>query len=84
LPEKAQLNYRDPSQSGVVTDQVSLVSRRTQEGPEAMKKLGGSGLMVHKHAAALALVLLLGSPAFGKRKDDVVIMKNGVKFTWGD
>jgi hypothetical protein len=46
-----------------------------------MKKLGGSGLMVHKHAAALALVLLLGSPAFGKRKDDVVIMKNGVKFT---
>jgi hypothetical protein len=46
-----------------------------------MKKLGGSGLMVHKHAAALALVLLLASPAFGKRKDDVVIMKNGDKFT---
>ena len=46
-----------------------------------MKKLGSSGLMVRKYTAALAFVLLLACPSFGKRKDDVVIMKNGDKFT---
>jgi len=34
-----------------------------------------------KYAVPIALLLLFVAPAFGKRKDDVVIMKNGDKFT---
>lgn len=39
------------------------------------------GRFVLRHAASLALLLLLAHPSFGKRKDDVVIMENGDKFT---
>jgi hypothetical protein len=46
-----------------------------------MKILGWSSSLVLSHAASLALLLLLTCPSFGKRKDDVVIMKNGDKFT---
>ena len=34
-----------------------------------------------RHTALIAIMLLCASPLFGKRKDDVVIMKNGDKFT---
>jgi len=46
-----------------------------------MEILGWSSSLVLRHAASLALLLLLTCPSFGKRKDDVVIMKNGDKFT---
>src|SRR6266404_6890268 len=46
-----------------------------------MKKLGWVGFTVLKYVAPLALVVLWTCSSFGKRKDDVVIMKNGDKFT---
>ena len=45
-----------------------------------MKKLRNSGLIVRKCVASLTLLPLVG-PCLGKRKDDVVIMKNGDQFT---
>ena len=45
-----------------------------------MKIRGSSGPFVFSRATLIVL-LLFASPAFGKRKDDVVIMKNGDKFT---
>jgi putative salt-induced outer membrane protein YdiY len=45
-----------------------------------MRKLKSSGPVARRHAVLLAL-LLLACTAFGKRKDDVVVMKNGDKFT---
>lgn len=35
----------------------------------------------HKNTALVALLLLVACPVFGKRNDDVVVMKNGDKFT---
>ena len=46
-----------------------------------MKKLGWVAFTVLKYVAPLALVVLWTCSSFGKRKDDVVIMKNGDKFT---
>ena len=47
-----------------------------------MTKLSrSSAAVVLKSAAAIALVLLLACPLFAKRKDDVVTMKNGDRFT---
>ena len=46
-----------------------------------MKKLRSSGLIVRKCVASRALLPPVACPRFGKRKDDVVIMKNGDKFT---
>ncbi len=46
-----------------------------------MKKLGSVGFTVLKYVAPLALVVLWTCSSFGKRKDDVVIMNNGDKFT---
>jgi putative salt-induced outer membrane protein YdiY len=40
-----------------------------------------SKCIVFKTTVVFALALLSVSPAFGKRKDDVVVMKNGDKFT---
>src|SRR4029077_17267071 len=45
-----------------------------------MRKLKSSGPVAGRHAVLLAL-LLLACTAVGKRKDDVVTMKNGDKFT---
>jgi putative salt-induced outer membrane protein YdiY len=39
------------------------------------------GLIVFRQALPLGLLLLCAWPSFGKRKDDVVIMNNGDKFT---
>jgi putative salt-induced outer membrane protein YdiY len=38
-------------------------------------------ILMRKRTALLVLVLLFASPSFGKRKDDVVVMRNGDKFT---
>ena len=46
-----------------------------------MEKVGCAGFSVIKYIAPLALMVLWTSPSFGKRKDDVVIMNNGDKFT---
>jgi len=40
-----------------------------------------STLDLLRRAGLLALVLLVASPLFGKRKDDMVVMKNGDRFT---
>jgi hypothetical protein len=61
---------------GVVTGQFSLVGKS-----EVMKKPGSSGLFVPKCAASLALLVLIACLCFGKRRDDVVTMNNGDKFT---
>ena len=45
------------------------------------EKVGCAGFAVLKYVAPLALVVLWTCPPFGKRKDDVVIMKDGDKFT---
>ena len=46
-----------------------------------MKTLALLRSVLLKYAAVAALVLIVACPSFGKRKDDVVIMKNGDKFT---
>jgi hypothetical protein len=42
---------------------------------------GSSAAILHKNIALIALVVLFAVPLFAKRKDDVVIMKNGDRFT---
>jgi putative salt-induced outer membrane protein YdiY len=46
-----------------------------------IEKLECAGFIVLKYVAPLALVVLWTCSSFGKRKDDVVVMKNGDKFT---
>jgi putative salt-induced outer membrane protein YdiY len=46
-----------------------------------IEKLECAGFIVLKYVAPLALVVLWTCSSFGKRKDDVVTMKNGDKFT---
>lgn len=46
-----------------------------------IEKLKCVGLTALKRVVPLALVVLWACSSFGKRKDDVVIMKNGDKFT---
>jgi hypothetical protein len=60
---------------------IQPLSAGAQEGLAVMEKLGCAGLIVLKYVAPLALVLLWTCSSFGKRKDDVVTMKNGDKFT---
>lgn len=60
---------------------IQPLSAGAQEGLEVMEKLGCAGFIVLKYVAPLALVVLWTCSSFGKRKDDVVIMKNGDKFT---
>src|ERR1700749_2023483 len=42
---------------------------------------GSSAAILHKSIALIALVVLFAVPLFAKQKDDVVIMKNGDRFT---
>jgi putative salt-induced outer membrane protein YdiY len=46
-----------------------------------MKIPGVPTLVLHKYATLLVSLLLFAYPSFGKRKDDVVVMRNGDKFT---
>src|SRR5215472_4319984 len=46
-----------------------------------MTKCKGLSVIVHRLAPFVALLLLLDYTLFGKRKDDVVVMNNGDKFT---
>jgi putative salt-induced outer membrane protein YdiY len=52
----------------------------TREGLEVRKIMRSSSPFAFYHAA-LMIVLLSACPSFGKRKDDIVIMNNGDKFT---
>jgi putative salt-induced outer membrane protein YdiY len=46
-----------------------------------MKRPVFSGPVLFKGTALIALLLVVVSPLFGKRKDDVIVMNNGDKFT---
>ena len=52
-----------------------------QEGTQVMKILGFSAPVLLKCIALIAVLVVFACPLFGKRKDDVVIMKNGDTFT---
>src|SRR5947209_11233129 len=52
-----------------------------QEGTQVMKILGFSAPVLLKCIALIAVLVVFACPLFGKRNDDVVIMKNGDKFT---
>ena len=80
--EKVELSCRNAKlKSGVVTGPIQPLSAGAQEGLQVTTKLGCAGFTVLKCVVPLALVVLWTCSSFGKRKDDVVIMKNGDKFT---
>jgi len=60
---------------------VSINRAVLQEGAEVIKLPELSVAIVLKHTVVISLLLLFTCPLFAKRKDDVVIMKNGDKFT---
>jgi putative salt-induced outer membrane protein YdiY len=78
---KVELSYRNANSNPGSYRANSASAAGAQEGLEVIEKLGCVGSTALKRVVPLALVVLWACSSFGKRKDDVVIMKNGDKFT---